>query len=360
MAKARKKVATNALVPICAIGGSAGGIRALKEFFGEIDPHLGIAYVVILHLAPDYPSQLAPILAAATEMDVLQVEDSPELKPDCVYVIAPDRELVINGDHIHSRPFAEPRGLRAPIDRFFQSVAEARGDGFAVILSGAGSDGAIGVRSVKEASGLILVQDPMEAEFPMMPRSAIATGAADFIEPVKAMTRRIAELLHSKRVLADTAELEADEQVLRIISFRRARTGHDFASYKPATVRRRIGRRMQVTRQDSLASYVRYLSDTPEEAQELFSDLLISVTSFFRDPSAFDRLAKSVIPSLFEDCGQDGAIRAWVVGCATGAEAYTIAILMLEEAEQREIRPNIQIFAGDLDEGALATAREGR
>ncbi len=346
--------------PVCAIGASAGGVKALQRFFGEIDPHLGIAYVVILHLAPDHPSRLTEILGKCTEMRVHQVDDSPKLEPDCVYVIAPDRELLIEGDDIKSCPFEEPRGMRAPIDKFFQSVAEARGDGFAVVLSGAGSDGALGVRKVKEAGGVILVQDPSEAEFPMMPRSAMATGVADFVEPIGKLTRRIAEVLHSKRALVETAEQETDQQVARIISFLRSRTGHDFASYKSATIRRRIGRRMQVTRQESLSDYVRYLTETPEEAQELFGDLLISVTSFFRDGPAFKAMAESVVPTLFDSCGHDDTIRAWAVGCATGEEAYSLAILMLEEAERREIRPSIQIFASDLDDGALATAREGR
>ena len=158
--------------PVCAIGTSAGGVKALQQFFGSIDPHLGLAYVVILHLAPDHPSMLAEILASVTEMSIHEVDDTPELRPNCVYVIKPDRELVIHGNTIESRPFAEPRGLRAPIDGFFRSVAEARGDGFAVILTGAGSDGAAGVRKVKEGGGVVLVQDPMEAEFSMMPRSA--------------------------------------------------------------------------------------------------------------------------------------------------------------------------------------------
>ena len=348
------------LVPICAIGASAGGVKALQAFFGEIDPHLGLAYVVILHLSPDYPSQLTEILGKCTEMTVHQVEDSPRLEPNCVYVIAPDRELVIEDGTIQSRPFHEPRGLRAPIDKFFESVATARGDGFAVILTGAGSDGAVGVRKMKEAAGVILVQDPAEAEFPNMPRSAIATGVADFVEPVAKLTTRIAEILHSKRILVETAETETEQHVARIVAFLRARTGHDFASYKSATVRRRIGRRMQVTRQENLAAYVRYLTENPEEAQELFSDLLISVTSFFRDQSSFAALAETVVPALFDACGPDDTIRCWAVGCATGEEAYSLAILMLEEAGGREIRPNIQIFGSDLDEGALATAREGR
>jgi two-component system CheB/CheR fusion protein len=291
---------------------------------------------------------------------VHQVENSPELKPNCVYVIPPDRELVIEGNQIKARAFQEPRGQRAPIDMFFRSVAVARGDGFAVVLTGAGADGAIGVKKVKEAGGLILVQDPRDAAFAMMPRSAIATGAVDFVAAIPALAVWIAETMRSKKALAETSGEEAELQVARVLSFLRSRTGHDFASYKSATVRRRIGRRMQVTRQPSLADYTRYLIETPEEAQELFSDLLISVTSFFRDREAFVALSQTAIPALFDACGPEDTIRAWSVGCATGEEAYSLAILMLEEAERRGIGPRIQIFASDLDEGALATAREGR
>ncbi len=348
------------LTPVCAIGASAGGIKALQAFFGAIDEDLGLAYVVIVHLAPDYPSQLAEILGNATAMSVNQVEDSPELKPNCVYVIPPDRELVIEGNQITARPFREPRGQRAPIDMFFRSVATARGDGFAVVLSGAGADGAVGVRKVKEEGGIILVQDPAEAEFAMMPRSAIATGIVDFIDPVAQLVLRIAETTRSKKALARTDGQEAEHQINRIISFLRARTGHDFSSYKSATIRRRIGRRMQVTRQLSLEDYARFIVETPEEAQNLFGDLLISVTSFFRDRTAYVHLAQTVLPALFDTHGNEDTIRVWSVGCATGEEAYSIAILMLEEAERRDIHPKIQIFASDLDEGALATAREAR
>ena len=275
-------------------------------------------------------------------------------------MIAPDRELVIDGNKIRARPFKEPRGQRAPIDMFFRSIAAGRGDGIAVVLSGAGADGAVGVRKVKESGGVILVQDPAEAEFAMMPRSAIATGAADFVAPVEELTQRIAETLQSKRALARTEEEETEGQIARILGYLRTRTGHDFASYKSATVRRRVGRRMQVTRQTSLAGYAAYLNETPEEAQQLFGDLLISVTSFFRDRESFDYLAKHVIPALFDGAGEDDPIRVWSVGCATGEEAYSLAILMLEEAERRGAYPNIQIFASDLDDGALGTAREGR
>ena len=362
MARASKQAAglADELTPICGIGASAGGIKALQQFFQSIDTDLGIAYVVIVHLAPDFPSHLSEILGKWTTMPVHQVSDTPEIKPNCVYVIAPDRELLIKGNQIQSRPFKEPRGQRAPIDMFFRSIAAGRGDGFAVVLSGAGADGAVGVRKVKEAGGVIMVQDPAEAEFSMMPRSAIATGVADFVEPVAVLTQRIAETLASKRALAQTAEEETDQQVASILGFLRARTGHDFASYKSATVRRRIGRRMQVTRQTSLAGYAAYLTENPEEAQQLFGDLLISVTSFFRDRKSFAYLAEHVIPELLDTAGEDEPIRIWSVGCATGEEAYSLAVLLLEEAERRGVAPRIQIFASDLDEGALGTAREGR
>jgi two-component system, chemotaxis family, CheB/CheR fusion protein len=348
------------LTPVCAIGASAGGIKALQALFGKLDTNLGLAYVVIVHLAPDHPSHLAEILQSCTTMPIRQVEDSPVLEPNHVYVIAPNRELVIDGNRIKAQDFKEPRELRAPIDMFFRSVAEARNDGYAVVLTGAGADGSVGVRKVAEAGGLVLVQDPREAEFPMMPRSAIATGVASFVEPLAAIPERISQTLKAKATLAKTDEADADRAIGRILSFLRARTGHDFASYKMATIRRRIGRRMQVTQQASLEAYADYLVENPEEAKELFGDLLISVTSFFRDPAAFEAVAQNVIPDLFDMQETGSPIRIWIAGCATGEEAYSIAMLMLEEAERQQVAPNVQIFASDLDEAALATAREGR
>jgi two-component system CheB/CheR fusion protein len=243
---------------------------------------------------------------------------------------------------------------------FFRSVAEARNDGYAIVLTGAGADGAVGVRKVAEAGGLVVVQDPREAEFAMMPRSAIATGVANFVEPLAGIPARIAQTLKAKAALVETTEDDANRTIGRILSFLRARTGHDFASYKSATVRRRIGRRMQVTRRASLADYADYLTANPEEAKELFGDLLISVTSFFRDPAAFHTLAEVVIPELFDRQEPNTPIRIWAAGCASGEEAYSLAMLLLEEAERRQVAPNVQIFATDLDEGALATAREAR
>ena len=345
--------------PVCAIGGSAGGVAALQSLFRLLPADLGLAYVVILHLAPDHPSTLHEILGACTRMSVLQVTDNPTLRPNCVYVIPPDRELVIDGDHITARPFSEPRGKRAPIDMFFRSIAAARGDGIAIVLTGAGSDGTLGVRAIKEAGGIIFVQEPSEAAFPSMPQNAIASGEADFVAPLARLVERIVEVAHSKEAVR-SLDLDGEANELRrIITFLRARTGHDFSSYKRATVLRRVARRLQVCRLENLGDYADYLRKTPEEAQELFSDLLISVTQFFRDAGAFEVLARQVVRPIFADLEDDG-VRAWVVGCATGEEAYSIAMVMLEEAVRRKIQLPIQIFATDLDEGALATAREGR
>ncbi|MDH2327809.1 CheR family methyltransferase [Cereibacter sp. SYSU M97828] len=348
------------VVPLCSIGASAGGIHALQEFFGRIDDQLGLAYVVIVHLSPEHESQLSEIIARRTRMPVFQVDSDMVLEANHVYVIPPDRELIIDGNAIKALPFTEPRGKRAPIDGFFHSAATGRGDGMAVVMSGANSDGALGVRKVKEAGGVILVQDPLEAEYGMMPRSAIATGVADFIEPIPRMVNRVAEVARSKKAIQQIEEDEAEEDLRRIVSFLRSRTGHDFSSYKRATVMRRVMRRMQVTRVDTLAAYHDYLRDNPEEAHDLFGDLLISVTAFFRDPAAFEALGEEAVRVLFDNLEDEGNLRIWSAGCATGEEAYSLAIMLLEEAERRQVSPSIQIFATDLDEAALATAREGR
>ncbi|RVT95794.1 PAS domain S-box protein [Rhodovarius crocodyli] len=346
--------------PVCGIGASAGGVAALQALFRGLQPDLGLAYVVILHLAPDQPSALSDILRACTGMPVSQVADAPTLHPNCVYVIPPDRELLIEGDSITAREFAEPRGRRAPIDMFFRSVAAARGDGIAVILTGAGADGASGVKAIKEGGGIVMVQEPAEAAFPMMPQNAIATGAVDFIGSIHGIAERIAEVAQSKEAVRSLETDDTANDLRRIIGFLRTRTGHDFSSYKRATVLRRVMRRMQVTRCNDLAAYADMLRRVPEEAKELFSDLLISVTMFFRDAGAFQLLETRAISAIFDQANEDEGIRAWVVGCATGEEAYSIAMLLLEEAGRRRSAVPIQIFASDLDEEALATARDGR
>jgi two-component system, chemotaxis family, CheB/CheR fusion protein len=346
---------------IVGIGASAGGIHALQNFFAAVPPDTGAAFVVVVHLDPEHRSEMPAIIAARTKMPVVQVGAHTRLQANHVYVIPPDRRLQMIDHEVSAREFDEPRGQRAPIDLFFRSLAEQLGDGFAVILSGAGSDGAIGVRAVKEAGGIILVQDPSEAEYASMPRSAIATGVADFVLPTRDLAKHLVDLIRVKETVTTPDIRHFDEELLRrVLAQLRVRTGHDFSKYKRSTVLRRIARRIQVVRADDLQEYYDILRHSSEEAQALLGDLLISVTTFFRDGEAFEKIAQDVIPELFKDRGADETIRAWVSGCATGEEAYSLAILLLEEAARRSIRPPIQVFGSDLDSRALAAAREGR
>ena len=345
---------------IVVIGASAGGIKALQAFFEDAPNDCGAAFIVVVHLDPEHRSELPHILSLRTRMPVVQVRDRETLAADHVYVIPPNRRLQIVDHQVSAEEFDEPRGRRAPIDLLFRSVAERLGDGVAIILSGAGSDGALGVRAVKESGGIIFVQDPAEAEYSSMPRSAIATGVADVVAPVRELAARLVTVLRLKKKtveLTDQAELDED-LMRRILSHLRARTGHDFSKYKRATVLRRIVRRMQVTRTEDLQGYNRVLRENLDEAQALMGDLLISVTTFFRDPESFEKLQCLVLPRLFKD--DTDSVRIWVAGCATGEEAYSIAILLLEEAAKHELRPTLQIFGSDLDARALSTAREGR
>ena len=354
---------------VAGVGASAGGVEALSSFFDALPNNVVIAFVVVVHLSPEHRSQLPGILASHTSMKVQQVTDRVALEPNNVYVIPPDRQLEISDTEVAALPFTEPRGRRAPIDLFFRSLAERHGDGFAVVLSGGGSDGSLGIRAIKEAGGLVLVQDPSEAQHDSMPKAAIATDQADFVLPVREIAVRVAELAATKRrvqlhlsayITATRLSAEAESTLGRILSFLRARTGHDFSRYKRATVLRRIGRRMQVHRQETLNDYFEFLRHNPEESQELFNDLLISVTAFFRDPEAWDAVARQVIPNLFDRSETERKIRVWTPGCATGEEAFSIAMLLIEEARRRNVAPDLQIFATDLDEAALATARAGR
>src|SRR3954447_13342513 len=347
---------------VVGIGASAGGVRALQQLFDALPEKAGAAFVVVVHLDPDVRSELSNILAQHTAMPVLQVGKPVPLQPDHVYVIPPDRRLLITDDEIATAEFDEPRGKRAPIDLFFRSLAEQHGDGCAVILTGAGSDGAVGARAVKKTGGIILVQDPAEAEFPSMPRSAIATGIADFILPVRELAQRLTELVREKSNGGLQGGLRGlnEDLLRRILAYVRVRTGHDFSKYKRATILRRIARRMQVTRSDSPSAYYDVLRDNPDEALALLGDLLISVTSFFRDKEAFQTFERQVVPQLFHGKLSDRAIRVWVPGCATGEEVYSVAMLLLEQASRQDMRPTIQVFGSDIDTKALAMAREGQ
>jgi two-component system, chemotaxis family, CheB/CheR fusion protein len=354
---------------VVGMGASAGGIEALREFFGAVPADVGVAYVVIAHLAPDHKSELPAILSRCTKMPVNEIGDKPiELKANQVYVIPPDRKLKIADSVVSATPFDDAQSRRTSIDLFFRSLAAGHGDGFAIILSGGGSDGAVGAKAVKEAGGLVLVQDPREAAHEGMPRAVIAAEVADLVLPVRELAKRLANLVVQKEHLApfipaqsDDAALGEDQEIAlkRIFDLVRLRTNHDFSRYKRATILRRLARRMQLNHATSLEQYLTVLKDSSEEVQSLFDDLLISVTSFFRDPAAWEVLRRHAIIPMLEQAQPNQAIRAWVPGCATGEEAYTLAMLFREEISRREIPIELVIFGSDVDQGALRAAREG-
>jgi two-component system CheB/CheR fusion protein len=355
-------------ITVVGIGASAGGIEALRTFFAAVPADLGVAYVVVVHLAPDHKSELAGILARSTKMSVVEVRDSQQydLTPNCVYVIAPDRKLEATAATVAAAPFTDMRERRASIDVFFRSLAATHGDGFAVVLSGGGSDGSLGARAVKEAGGVVLVQDPSEAAHEAMPRAVIAAEVADVIAPVAELAARLVELVRHRGAIEPLLRkptetmAEGDEAVLRrIFELVRARTGHDFTRYKRPTILRRLARRMQLHHCGGVDAYLALLRERTDEVQALFDDLLISVTTFFRDPPAWEALRVQVIVPLLDRARGDESIRAWVPGCATGEEAYTLAILFREEISRRDLACELVIFASDVDQNALATAREG-
>ena len=360
MAKLMHRPDKNSAVPVAAIGTSAGGIQALQTFFEAIPADTGAAFVVVLHLDPEHKSSLPSIIGARTAMPVIQVQERVRIEPNHVYLIPPSRQLMVSAGALDTCEFEEQRGMRRPIDFFFRSLANSVGDVFAIILTGAGSDGAVGVKAIRETGGLILVQDPDEAEYPSMPRSAIATGCVDDVLPLRNLAERLAVIVKTKQKIYEGKLRDTSEDLLRgIFSHLKTRTGHDFSKYKRATILRRLARRMQVKLITELEDYLELLRQNPSEVQALFGDLLISVTTFFRDPGAFEALEKLVMPHLFEGKDASSVIRVWTPGCATGEEAYSIGMLLLEEAARREVHPHIQIFATDIDASALSTAREG-
>ncbi|NBB69598.1 MAG: protein-glutamate O-methyltransferase, partial [Alphaproteobacteria bacterium] len=355
---------SNGAIPVCGIGASAGGVEALQSLFAALPGDLGFAYVVVVHLAPDLPSHLRDILAARTAMPVQAVDRTRTrtLATDTVHVVAPDRALTIEGDQLVATPFAEPRCRRTTIDLLFGSLAAARVDAVAVVLSGAGTAGSFGARAIKAAGGIVLVQEPAEADYPTMPASVVAGGSADVVAPLAGLAQRLVELAHNRSVAAASApgRAESAAELAPIVELVNTRTGHDLSSYKKATLARRVARRMRVTRTASLAAYADHLRENPREARALFDDVMISVTAFFRDGGSFRVLAERALAAVFDRLGAGDEVRAWVVGCATGEEAYSLAMLLLVEAERRGSSVPIQVFATDLDAGALTVARAGR
>jgi two-component system, chemotaxis family, CheB/CheR fusion protein len=358
--------------PLVGLGGSAGAIAALQQFFKAMPADSGMAFAVVMHLAPEHESTLPELLQRCTLMRVFQAFEHQPIEPNTVYVIPPGKTLGTEDGHLtlaDPKPLA--RGRHVAVDLFFRSLADMQGPhAAAIVLSGADGDGAIGIKRIKERGGLTVAQDPQEAEHPSMPRSAIGTGMVDWVLPVAEMPERLklyfglekelelppedAEALPRK----DDPAVAPEVALADVLGFLRARTGRDFACYKRATVVRRVGRRMQVNGVSHLPAYLDCLRNRPGEADALLQDLLISVTNFFRDADCFEAL-DAHLGELFKGRGPGDAVRVWVPGCATGEEAYSLAILLSEQARRLEAPPIVQIFATDLDEQAIKTARDG-
>jgi chemotaxis methyl-accepting protein methylase len=352
--------------PIVGIGASAGGLEALEQFFGSVPANSGMAFVVIQHLDPERPAMLAELLQRNTPMPVVQAGDRMKVGPDCVYVIPPNKELSILHDTLYLLNPQAAHGLRLPIDVFLSALAEDRRErSIGVILSGMGSDGTLGLKAIKAHGGLTLAQEPTSAKFDSMPGSVVRERLADIVAPAGELPRHIRERTRPfpKGDRPPTKPDPAENPVAfdKACILLRSRTGHDFSLYKKSTVYRRIERRMLVQQIDRLNDYLDFLHENPQEIDLLFKELLIGVTSFFRDPAIWAFLQESAFPDLIAAYPQGGPLRAWVAGCSTGEEAYTLAILFKETLEQQKPPApiSLQIFATDLDPDAIDRARQG-
>ncbi|MBK1716989.1 chemotaxis protein CheB [Thiocystis violacea] len=351
--------------PVVGIGASAGGLAAFEAFFSAIPAGIetGMAFVLVQHLAPNHKSLLTELVKRYTRMSVQEVEDGMAVRPDCAYIIPPSHDMALFNGRLKLLEPSSPRGLRLPIDFFFRSLAQDQHErAIGVILSGTGSDGTLGARAIKGEGGLILVQSPESAAYDGMPRSAIATGLTDFVLSPEAMpTRLMTYVAHAfgKGPRALVVSTKTEEALTKICLLLRDRTGRDFHQYKQSTLVRRIERRMALHRIPHQSDYVRYLRQDPAEIEALYRDLLIGVTSFFRDPEAFDALRTEVIPRLFADKPAGASVRIWVCGCSTGEEAYSIAILLQEHLEFLKQTFKVQVFATDIDDRAIEQARAG-
>ncbi len=352
-------------VTVVGLGASAGGLAALKTFFSHMPDDSGMAFVIVVHLSPEHESHLADLLQPHVSMPVQQVTETMKLEPNQVYVIPPGRNLNTIDTHLRLSDLEERRRDRAPIDHFFRTLAATHdGSAIGIILTGTGSDGTLGIKEIKGKGGLIIVQDPLEAEYDGMPQSAIATGMVDWVLSLEEMPAHILRFIQTEPQIPSLREgkdIEDEERYLlqKILTQVRARTARDFSRYKRSTIMRRLQRRMQLNHIEKLEDYLGLLRERPEEVQALSDDFLITVTSFFRDTEVFHKLEQHVIPELFKEKGSRDSVRVWSVGCATGEEAYSLAILLLEEAARHEAPPTIQVFASDLHEHSLQKARDG-
>ena len=351
--------------PIIGIGASAGGLEALELFFKNMPNNSGMAFVVIQHLDPTHAGIMPELLQRMTEMKVLQATDTLRVKPNSVYVIPPNKSLSILNGRLHLFDPIESRGLRLPIDLFFRSLALDRMQkSIGIVLSGMGSDGSLGLRSIKEKNGIVLVQDPASAKFDSMPRNAIEAVMPDVVAPVEELPAKLIALLRYfpelKSIESETVD-GAKSSLDKIIILLREQSGHDFSMYKKNTLMRRIERRKAIHHIDRIQTYVRFLQENPKEVEFLFKELLIGVTSFFRDTAVWEKLREEIIPNLLNEVPNGYTIRVWVPACSTGEEAYSLAIVF-EEAIQKIAKPKkikLQIFATDLDTMSIEKARKG-
>jgi two-component system, chemotaxis family, CheB/CheR fusion protein len=349
---------------VVGLGASAGGLEAFQSFFAALPPDTGLAYVIVQHLERSSPGLLVELLRKVTPMPVVQAGDGTAVGRDHVYVAPPQASARLEGDALRVTP-ATPEELRGPIDNFFHSLADARQSAaVAIVLSGNGTDGTLGLKAVSDAGGMTMAQDPDTARFDTMPRSAATLGPADRVLAPDKMPEDLLAYARHVRALAAAGEGEALHQQIAdaltaVCDVLHKETDHNFKHYKTSTLVRRVGRRMQILRIASAEKYVERLRNDRDEVAVLFRELLIGVTAYFRDPDAFDALAQQVLPHLFENRGPKDPVRIWVPGCATGEEAYTLAILVRERLDQLQHPAEVQIFATDIHERALSVARQG-
>ena len=349
--------------PIVGIGASAGGLEAFELFFKIMPAKSGMSFVLVSHLDPGHASMLTEILQRVTSMPVHEAMDQTVIQVENVYVIPPNKDMAVFHGELHLSPPEQARGMRLPIDSFFRSLAEEQGErAICVILSGSGSDGTLGLRAIHGAGGISFVQEPSTAKYDGMPNSAVQSGLATYVMPVEKIAEQLVEYVKtltntgvppSPPVPAEISELRHIAMLLR------SKTGNDFSLYKQSTIRRRVERRMTVHAITDKSEYARYLQNNPAEVQILFKELLINVTSFFRDKEAFEAIANTVLPQMFKDKTQDYVFRIWVPGCASGEEAYSLAIIFREYMELSKQEFKLQIYATDIDDDAISTARAG-
>jgi two-component system, chemotaxis family, CheB/CheR fusion protein len=351
---------------IVGLGASAGGLEALEKFLANVPPTSGLAYIVVQHLDPTHKAMLTELLQRTTAMRVREAAESMRVAPNVVYVIPPNTELTVVEGRLHLAEPAQPRGMRLPIDVLFCSLAREQGErAIGVVLSGMGSDGTLGLQTIKGQNGLTLAQEPTSAQFDSMPRNAISAGACDIVASAAELPQRILLVTAGRAMSAPRTSgiSEGSEQSLEtILGLLREHSKHDLTLYKTSTLRRRIDRRMGVHGLDRLSEYERFARENPQELDLLFKELLIGVTSFFRDPTVWQELKDQVLPALLAGRAPGSRLRAWTVGCSTGEEAFSLAIAFREltASQPAAEAPTLQIFATDLSADAIALARSGR